>query len=161
MKFDLNRASRDVLEAVSPKRTVAYPKVGLQDDLQRVRDAWEAAQDSRRRNAIFGYLTALFEIGQAWNKEQSLNERAELALQFCFPRTPLVGDPFSLLIVCTSDGVHHRTRSKWSRVLRYALECKKIRESFQDFVRRRGGSINGCALLYTARLRRRGARRRK
>jgi hypothetical protein len=48
------------------------------------------------------------------------------------------------VISCTSDSgkLGRRTRSQWSRVLRYALNCKSHSEP--RFVKRKGG-INECA----------------
>jgi hypothetical protein len=53
------------------------------------------------------------------------------------------------LILCTSDPekVGDRTRSKWSRLLRFAAECKDLDESLADFIKRKGG-INECAARF-------------
>jgi hypothetical protein len=50
------------------------------------------------------------------------------------------------VIRCTSDPrkVDKRTRSKWSRALRYAISGKPIDEPLDRFIKRRGG-INKCA----------------
>jgi hypothetical protein len=42
------------------------------------------------------------------------------------------------------DPRHKRTRSKWSRVMRYATAYKPDSEFFAQFIRRKGG-INACA----------------
>jgi hypothetical protein len=62
-------------------------------------------------------------------------------------------EPHAALILCTSDPdkVDHRTRSKWSRVLRYAAECKDLDEPLRDFIKRKGG-INKCAARFARRL---------
>ncbi len=44
----------------SPKEAVPYSSEALRQDLQRVRDAWADCQASRDRNAIYGYLTAVY-----------------------------------------------------------------------------------------------------
>ena len=61
-------------------------------------------------------------------------------------------EPFAAIIRCTADPakVDKRTRSKWSRALRYALANKPPSEPLDQFMKRKGG-INECA----ARLRRR------
>jgi hypothetical protein len=58
-------------------------------------------------------------------------------------------EPFAAVILCTSDPskVDKRTRSKWSRVLRYALEYKPSGEPLDLFVKRKGG-INKCAARF-------------
>ena len=57
-----------------------------------------------------------------------------------------VSETFAAVIYCTSDSdkVDFRTRSKWSRVLRYAAEFKGLEEPLSAFIKRKGG-INKCA----------------
>ena len=58
-------------------------------------------------------------------------------------------EPFAAVILCTSDPnkVDDRTRSKWSRVLRYAAEFKDLDELLADFIKCRGG-VNKCAARF-------------
>jgi hypothetical protein len=65
------------------------------------------------------------------------------------------------MIRCTADPskVDKRTRSKWSRVLRYAKMEKNHDEPFAEFIKRKGG-INECNARYGRCLRRLAARRR-
>jgi len=53
-------------------------------------------------------------------------------------------------IRCTADPAKadERTRSKWSRVMRYAAAYKPDSELLAQFIRRRGG-INECAARFT------------
>ena len=62
------------------------------------------------------------------------------------------------MIFCTADPdkVDDRTRSKWSRVLRYAAEFKDLDEPLRDFIKRKGG-INKCAARFARRLGRAGS----
>ena len=57
------------------------------------------------------------------------------------------------MIVCTSDPekADDRTRSKWSRTLRFAAEYKDLDELLRDFIKRKGG-INECAERFARRL---------
>ena len=59
-------------------------------------------------------------------------------------------DPFAAIIRCTADPAKadKRTRSKWSRVLRYAAAYKAESEPLDEFIRRKGG-INACAARFT------------
>jgi hypothetical protein len=63
--------------------------------------------------------------------------------------------PFAA-IICTADPAKadKRTRSKWSRLMRYAAAYKPDSEPLDQFVRRKGG-INACAARFS---RVRGAR---
>jgi len=62
-------------------------------------------------------------------------------------------DPFAAVIRCTADPVKtdKRTRSKWSRAMRYAAAYKPVSEPLDEFVMRKGG-INACAGRYSRRL---------
>jgi len=59
-------------------------------------------------------------------------------------------DPFAAIIRCTADPskADKRTRSKWSRVMRYAAAYKPDSEPLNQFIRHRGG-INACAGRFT------------
>jgi hypothetical protein len=58
-------------------------------------------------------------------------------------------NPFASIIRCTADPAQadNRTRSKWSRVMRYAAAYKADDEPLDRFIRRKGG-INECAAQY-------------
>jgi hypothetical protein len=77
------------------------------------------------------------------------------ALRLCRLKVSGREDLFVAIIRCTADPakVDKRTRSKWSRVLRYAAGYKLVSEPLGEFVKRKGG-INACA----ARFSRAGAR---
>ena len=62
-------------------------------------------------------------------------------------------EAFATIIRCTSDPgkVDDRTRSKWSRALRYAAESKDLDEPLRDFIKRKGG-LNECASRFARRL---------
>ena len=129
---------------------VPYTTRALRQDLLRVRNAWEECQASRERDAIYIYLTAVFDLVAWWAAEGRALERAHKALRLqriC----PFAGEePFAAVIRCTAEPakVDKRTRSKWSRVLRYALRYKSDSEPLDLFIKRKG-RINGCADRFT------------
>jgi hypothetical protein len=135
-----------MIMAQKPATTVPYTKEALREDLFRLRVAWQDSQESRDRNAIYGYLTALFELVSWWRADGRAVARAVWALRLSVPNPPDIRGPFSALIFCTADQakVDRRTRSKWTRALRFALEEKDFSEPLDKFVRRHGG-INRCA----------------
>jgi hypothetical protein len=115
----------------------------------RIRDEWDNYQASRDR--------AIFQLIEWWAHERRANEYAQQALRLQRPQAPKISDPFAAIIFCTSDRekADFKTRSKWSRVLRYAKVFKDPDESLQDFAKARGG-INKCARRYARRLGRAG-----
>ena len=42
---------------------IPYSKEAMRQDLDRVREAWADCQCCRQRDAIYGYLTAVYELG--------------------------------------------------------------------------------------------------
>jgi hypothetical protein len=133
---------------------VPYTAQALSQDLLRVRNAWDECQASRNRNAIYGYLSAVFDLVMWWKAEDRAASRARWALQLQRLDLPTTDEPFAAIILCTADRqkVDKRTRSKWSRLLRYAAECKPNAEPLAVFVQRKGG-INKCAERFSCRSR--------
>ena len=131
---------------------VPYTTQALRQDLLRLRNAWQESQASRERDAIYSYLTAVFNLVAWWAAEKRALERAHKALRSRHINPFENEEPFAAVIRCTADRekVDKRTRSKWSQVLRFALAYKPAAEPLGQFIKRKGG-INECA----ARLRRR------
>ena len=130
---------------------IPYCREALAQDLRRVRGAWEACQTRRDRNAIYGYLNAVFDLVAWWVAEDRAIGRARRALHLLVLDLPTTDEPFAAIIFCTSDRqkVDKRMRSKWSRALRYAAEYKtKNAEPLATFIQRKGG-INKCAARFT------------
>jgi hypothetical protein len=129
---------------------VPYTTRALRQDLLRIRNAWEECQASRKRDAIYTYLTAVFDLVAWWAAENRAFDRAHWALRLR-RISPFDGEePFAAIIRCTADPakVDKRTRSKWSRALRYALAYKYHSEPLDQFMNRKGG-INSCASRFT------------
>jgi hypothetical protein len=100
-------------------------------------------------------LTAVFEPVAWWMAERCAIERAQKALRLRHVIPTDHDEPFAAIIRCTADPakVDKRTRSKWSRALRYALEYKLTSEPLDQFTKRKGG-INECAAKFASHLRR-------
>jgi hypothetical protein len=102
------------------------------------------------RDAIYGYLTAVYGLVAVWNAEGREVERARRALRLQRLDVSDREGPFAAIIRCTADPAKpdKRTRSKWSRLMRYADEHKPNSEPLDRFIRRKGG-INACAARFT------------
>ena len=59
---------------------IPYSTEALRQDLDRVRDAWDKCQRRRRRDAIYTYLSAVYELVTWWAVEGRDVERAHRAL---------------------------------------------------------------------------------
>jgi hypothetical protein len=139
------------------RETTAIPfsTEAMKANLLRLQNEWESVQASHHRDAIYWYLASVFEMVMWWNQESKAVNRARRALHLCGHHSDREPEPFAAVILCTADRdqVDDRTRSKWSRVLRYAAEHKDLYEPLRDFIKRKGG-INRCAARFARRLRR-------
>src|SRR6266567_1894869 len=91
-------------------------------------------------------ISSVFDLVMWWAAEDRAVSRARWALWLCRAELLSADEPFAAIIFCTSDpgNVDKRTRSKWSRVLRYALKYKSHSEPLERFIKRNRG-INACA----------------
>ena len=87
----------------SAKEPVPYCKEALWQDLTRVRIAWDECQSSRDRNAIYGYLIAVFELVMWWAAEDRAITRARWTLRLQGVDLPIIDEPFAAVILCTTD----------------------------------------------------------
>jgi hypothetical protein len=134
----------------SPKDGVPYSSAALRQDLERLRGIWQDCQASRDRTAIYAYLTAVYGLVAWWAAEGRDLDRARRALRLQRLAASDREDPFAAIIRCTADPAKadKRTRSKWSRVMRYAAAYKPDPEVLDEFIRRKGG-INACAARFS------------
>ena len=123
------------------KDRVPYSREALRQGLLRLRIAWDKCQTSRERNTIYGYQSAVFDLVMWWAAEDRAISRARWALQLHGLDLPTTDEPFAAIILASADRtkVDKRTRSKWSRTLRYAAEYKTSSEPLAAFVQRKGG----------------------
>jgi hypothetical protein len=100
----------------SPKESILYSSAALRQDLDRLRNAWEDVQSSRDRNAIYGYLSAVYGLVTWWGAEGQETERSRRALRLRNLEVFGREDPFAAVIRCTADPAKpdKRTRSKWA-----------------------------------------------
>jgi hypothetical protein len=85
--------------------------------------AWREFQSTRERDAVYAFLSAVFEIVQRWKKERRANAGSLQALAATkHPSAIRKPEPFAIVIFCTSDPriVDAKTRSKWARALQFA-----------------------------------------
>jgi hypothetical protein len=92
----------------------------------------------------------VYDLVAWWTAEVREADRARRALRLQGLEVSEREDPFAAVIRCTADPVRadKRTRSKWSRVMRYAAVYKPDSEPLGRFVRRKGG-INACAARFS------------
>jgi hypothetical protein len=88
-----------------------------------------------------------------WTADGREINRARRALRLRGLEVSEREDPFAAIIRSTTDPgkADKRTRSKWSRVMRYAATYKPNSEPLDGFIKREG-DINACAARFSRRL---------
>jgi hypothetical protein len=145
-------AGREVSRPISnpirrgPTSPEAKLEKSVKADLGEVEKAWRRYQGTHDRDAVYGYLAAVYKVVAKWKREQRAWKSAGLALKLQGDTTTIRVEPFAVLIRCTStpDKVDGKTRSKWSRVLRVTEAFKGQDTSIKAFIKGEGG-INKCA----------------
>jgi hypothetical protein len=124
------------------------PKARLSRWLDKVADAWDDFQASRARDAVYGYLEAVFAIVEHFRVRRRTNRLLLYAFKFAHLPFDRHANPFTAVIRCTcDDAVDSKTISKWARALRYVAECKELDTRLKAFMKRAGG-VNACATRY-------------
>jgi hypothetical protein len=130
----------------------------VEHELLQARIAWKKYQSTRRRDAIYDYLRAAFKIVRRWRKEHRAKASSHQALRATGRANRIRNvEPFAVVILVSSDPRKEdaKTRSKWSRLLRYADQFKPDTERLADFVKSQGG-INECAAQWSDQVTRTG-----
>jgi hypothetical protein len=131
-------------------RLVTVPdRKSLGQRLGKVADAWERFQDDRGRDAVYGYMRAVFALVKRYGGRRRTKRLVRRAFKFAGLPVDKHADPFTAVIRCTSDGKpDDKTISKWARALRYVARVKKPSQRVTAFMKSSGG-VNACAGLYT------------
>jgi hypothetical protein len=142
-----------------PPESIPYSSEALRQDLRSLRIAWDDCQSNRSRDAIYAYLSAVYDLVAWWTAEGHDVDRSLRALRLRGLDSSAREDPFAAIIRCTADPAKadKRTRSKWSRVMRYAADFKDCSEPLGHFIKRKGG-INQVAARFSRCLGRRAAK---
>ena len=116
--------------------------------LERISGAWDDFQESRMRDAVYGYLDAVFAIVEHYKVRRRTKRLLRRAAKFSGLPLENNADPFTAVIRCTSgNGVDSKTISKWARALRYVAHRKEPRTRLKTFMKEVGG-VNACSDLY-------------
>jgi hypothetical protein len=129
-------------------KSVDKSRKSLRQRLWDVGNAWDDFQETRDRDAVYGYLRAVFSIVKHYSGRRRTKKLLRRAYKFAELSIDPTADPFAAVIRCTCDGkADNKTISKWSRALRYVARVKKPRHRLTIFMKNRGG-INACAERY-------------
>ena len=99
-------------------KSIDKPKKSIRQRLGDVCNAWDDFQETRDRDAVYGYLRAVFSIVQHYNGRHRTKKLMRRAYKFAGLPIDMNADPLAVVIRCTCDGkADNKTISKWSRAL--------------------------------------------
>ena len=131
---------------MNPKATLLA--ISIRRWFEKIRDVWDDFQASRTRDAVYGYLEAVFAMVMHYKVRRRTKKLLRHAFEFAELPFDRNADPFSAVIRCTSDdNADSKTISKWARALRYVARCKEPGTRVKAFMKEVGG-VNACADRY-------------
>jgi len=98
---------------VAPRGRKPTPQISTWQ--QRARPGWNISQP--KRDAVYGYLAAVFEIVVGWKEQRRAKGSSFQALIVTKKHKAIgINEPFAVVIFCTSEAgkLDAKTRSKWS-----------------------------------------------
>ena len=101
---------------------------------------------SRSRFAFYEYLAAVFEVYAQLRRTKRAKRAATLIAKLFGFRRPKRTHPIRAILDATSTA-DIKTRSRWTRALRYAWRERKIWTDLASFLRDNGGPA-GCAAQF-------------
>jgi hypothetical protein len=133
---------------LSPSHPAKAQDPSLTLRISKVEAAWRAMKLQVRRNAIYRYLAAVFELVTACKGRRRTRELLRRTATLIGLPAGKNADPFAGVIRCTCDGnIDRKTISRWSRALRYVARRKSAEMRLKTFMKREGG-VNACAQKY-------------
>jgi hypothetical protein len=103
---------------------------------------------ARNRFAFYDYLAAVFELYIQLRRTKQAKPSAQRIAKLLGLRTGKRAHPIRVIIDATSTA-DLKTRSRWSRALRYAWQERKTWTDLDAFLRENGGPA-GCADQFAA-----------
>jgi hypothetical protein len=133
------------LRRLVPK-PILHPVSSIEAELAEMDRAWRKYRSVNDRDAVYIYLASVFKVVMRWRLLDCAGKKSRAAFRLRPNPPQLRPEPFGIVIFCTADSeiVDAKTRSKWSRVLRYARKAKPAEQSLTEFIKSNGG-INECA----------------
>jgi hypothetical protein len=143
-------ADRAVNERIS--KPPLNPISSIEAELAELRKAFRIYRSTNSRRAVYIFLSRVFAVVTRWQRLDCALKNARAALRLKTDAPQMKPEPFAIVILCTADPevVDAKTRSKWSRVLRYAQTAKPGNQRLTDFVKSNGG-LNECARRFARR----------
>jgi hypothetical protein len=120
----------------------------LRQTIDDLRELERKCFSSRSRFAFYDYLAAVFEFYVQLRRTKHAKKSARLITKLFQLRNQKCSHPIRVIIDATS-AADLKTRSRWTRALKYAWRERKTRKDLRTFLRENGGPA-GCAKQFAA-----------
>ena len=120
----------------------------LRQTIDRLRDLERKCFASRNRFAFYDYLAAVFELYVQLRRTKQAKKGATLIVRLFGFQNQKRTHPIRVIIDTTST-VDNKTKSRWTRALRYAWRERRAWTDLKRFLRGNGG-LAGCAEKFAA-----------
>src|SRR6266852_8155150 len=100
---------RAIQEAGHRTKSVDKPKKSLRQRLGDVCNAWDDFQENRSRDAVYGYLRAVFSIVKHYSARRRTKKLMRRAYKFAGLPIYMKADPFAAVVRCTCE---HKLENK-------------------------------------------------
>ena len=111
--------------------------------LKKLEAAFKEYQSTRKRDAVYGYLTAVYRFARQFEKASHRRIVGEHMLSLKDRGSRKTDNAFSAILRATST-VNEQTRWKWVQCLAFARREKIASDALQSFIKKHDG-INECA----------------
>jgi hypothetical protein len=111
--------------------------------LKKLEAAFEEYQSTRKRDAVYGYLTAVYRFARRFEKASHRRMVGQHMLALKDRGSRKTDNAFSAILRATST-VNEQTRWKWVQCLAFARREKIASDALQSFIKKHDG-INECA----------------
>jgi hypothetical protein len=115
----------------------------LRNDIAMLKELEGRCFTGRQRFAFYGYLAAVYELYERLRRNKEANKGARRISSLCGLPTNRSTHPIRTILDATSSA-DEKTKSRWTRALKFAWHERQRWKNFEKVLRQHGGPA-GCA----------------
>lgn len=120
----------------------------LKNDIAILKELGERCSRRRQRFAFYGYLAGVYKLYERLRRNNEANRDAQRIRSLFDLPTNRYTHPVRTILDATSS-TDEKTKSRWTRALRFAWHERRRWKNFEKFLRQNGGPA-GCADQFAA-----------
>jgi hypothetical protein len=120
----------------------------LESEITELKDLGRKCFNGRQRFAFYRYLVAVYSLYDRLRRKQAAKQGARNIQSMCGMPPSRTRHPIRIILDATSSA-DAKTKSRWTRALRFARHERRRWQDLESFLRRNGGPA-GCADQFAA-----------